>query len=245
MSGLFYAERLAFFLNLYHVMVMHAYLVLGPPDSSFKWVSYFGTISYQCADDVFSLTELEHCIVRARTSAPTQFLAKFVLPKSRYPGLEMRSKERPSSSSSGSSSYSYSVGSILDYRINFALNCGSLSNPRSVPTYKAGTLNEQLDDSARRYLRDSVTVSRVPGKKGVLSVTLPRICSWYAADFGGGSSRSSRIVLLVKRHLDDRSRDLLSAALAVDGRRFRSGSLQVTFSSYDYRCRNLRPLREE
>ena len=44
-------ERLAFFLNLYHVMIMHAFIVLGPPDSSFKWITYFnniGTFSLTC-----------------------------------------------------------------------------------------------------------------------------------------------------------------------------------------------------
>eukprot|EP00548_Thalassiothrix_antarctica_P001563 CAMPEP_0194131086 /NCGR_PEP_ID=MMETSP0152-20130528/1924_1 /TAXON_ID=1049557 /ORGANISM="Thalassiothrix antarctica, Strain L6-D1" /LENGTH=803 /DNA_ID=CAMNT_0038825747 /DNA_START=50 /DNA_END=2458 /DNA_ORIENTATION=- len=30
-------ERLVFFVNLYHVMIIHASLVLGPPDSLFKW----------------------------------------------------------------------------------------------------------------------------------------------------------------------------------------------------------------
>jgi hypothetical protein len=39
--------RLTFFLNLYHVMIMHAFLVLGPPDSSLKWISYFNNIAYQ------------------------------------------------------------------------------------------------------------------------------------------------------------------------------------------------------
>ena len=58
-------ERTTFFLNLYHVMIVHAFLVLGPPDSTFKWISYFGAIAYQCSDDIFSLTELEHNILRA------------------------------------------------------------------------------------------------------------------------------------------------------------------------------------
>ena len=64
--------KLTFFLNLYHLMITHAYLILGVPTSSFKWVSYFNMISYQVDDDIFSLTELEHCIIRAGMNFPAQ-----------------------------------------------------------------------------------------------------------------------------------------------------------------------------
>ena len=44
-------EKLSFFLNLYHIMIMHSYIILGPPTGS-EWISYFNTISYQCSDDI-------------------------------------------------------------------------------------------------------------------------------------------------------------------------------------------------
>ena len=75
-GGLSEKAKLTFFLNLYHLMITHAYLVLGTPTSSFKWVSYFNMISYQVDDDIFSLTELEHCIIRAGMNFPAQFLSK-------------------------------------------------------------------------------------------------------------------------------------------------------------------------
>ena len=53
-------ERLAFFLNVYHVMIMHAFIILGPPDSSYKLLSDFNRIAFHCSDDIFSLAELEH-----------------------------------------------------------------------------------------------------------------------------------------------------------------------------------------
>jgi Protein of unknown function, DUF547 len=39
--------KVAFFLNLYHVMIVHAFLIVGPPGSWFKWFSYFNNIAYQ------------------------------------------------------------------------------------------------------------------------------------------------------------------------------------------------------
>lgn len=46
-----------------------------------------------------------------------------------------------------------------DFRLNFALNCGSYSNPPSVPIYRAETLSSQLDEASRQYLKDAVSVS--------------------------------------------------------------------------------------
>eukprot|EP00568_Trieres_chinensis_P009467 CAMPEP_0183298092 /NCGR_PEP_ID=MMETSP0160_2-20130417/5213_1 /TAXON_ID=2839 ORGANISM="Odontella Sinensis, Strain Grunow 1884" /NCGR_SAMPLE_ID=MMETSP0160_2 /ASSEMBLY_ACC=CAM_ASM_000250 /LENGTH=255 /DNA_ID=CAMNT_0025460047 /DNA_START=677 /DNA_END=1441 /DNA_ORIENTATION=+ len=220
------SERLAFFLNLYHVMVMHAYLVLGVPDSSFKWVSYFSMIAYQCSDDIFSLAELEHCIIRAQMSSPSQFVAKFALPKSHYRFELARSKR--------------SSPTELDFRINFALNCGSMTNPRSVPIYKANILSEQLNSSMREYVSKSVKVTRNP-KSGNINVTLPRVCSWYAADFSRG--RPMDVFSLVFPYLPEDAKNILSKAQS-EGTFSQRGSLQFSFSSYDYKCRQL-VLRKE
>ena len=55
--------------------VNHAYLVLGPPSSSRAWLSYFNSIAYEAGGDIFSLSELEHCIIRAnRWQPPTRTL---------------------------------------------------------------------------------------------------------------------------------------------------------------------------
>ena len=57
------------------LQVNHAYLVLGPPSSSRAWLSYFNTIAYEAGGDIFSLSELEHCIIRAnRWQPPTRTL---------------------------------------------------------------------------------------------------------------------------------------------------------------------------
>jgi Protein of unknown function, DUF547 len=48
-------ERLALFLNLYHVMILHAYMVLGPPTSALRWASYFTTLCYEVGGEIFRL----------------------------------------------------------------------------------------------------------------------------------------------------------------------------------------------
>jgi hypothetical protein len=52
-------EKIALLLNLYHVMVLHGFLLLGPPVQS-SWASFFNTVSYVIAFDVCSINELEH-----------------------------------------------------------------------------------------------------------------------------------------------------------------------------------------
>mmetsp|Transcript_47222 Transcript_47222/g.71426 ORF Transcript_47222/g.71426 Transcript_47222/m.71426 type:complete len:861 (+) Transcript_47222:24-2606(+) len=212
------SERLPFFLNLYHIMVMHAFLVLGVPDSAFKWASFFNMISYQCSDEIFSLTELEHSIVRANMSSPSQFVAKFVLPKSDYDFALKRS----------------------DYRINFALNCGSLSNPKMVPVYRSETINEQLDATVRNYVKQSVKVKKNIGGGNVL-VVLPRICYWYASDFGRG--RAVDVVYLVKKYLDKNIQELLPDKLS-EGDWFSTGAITVKYLHYNYQCRHLTLLQD-
>lgn len=196
-------ERKAFFLNLYHIMVMHAFLVLGPPSSSFEWISYFNMISYQCSDDIFSLAELEHRIVRAGMSSPSHFISKFVLPKTEYNIALTKA----------------------DFRLNFALNCGSVSNPSTVPIYTVENLNEQLNLSTALYLATSVSVENF-GKKGVV-VTLPRICQWYESDFG---KQNSKILQTLYPFFSEEVRFAITPFLE------ECKGITVKFSSYNYHC---------
>ena len=208
--------RLAFFLNLYHTMIMHAYLVLGPPDSSFKWISYFNTIAYQCSDDIFSLTELEHCIIRAAMNYPSQFVSKFVLPKSKYSFALSRS----------------------DYRINFALNCGSMSNPEVIPVYEAHRLDEQLEEASRCYMEYAAEARKSTRRVGGVTLTLPKICQWFAEDFGDGSTND--IVRCVQRFLSEDERALVASCFWKNEDRYNFSDLNVKYASYNFECRTLK-----
>ncbi|CAN0448985.1 unnamed protein product, partial [Ectocarpus sp. 8 AP-2014] len=63
-------EALCFFGNLYHLLVRHMLLVLGAPSSA-KWPSRFAEVSYEVGGDVFSLQELEHCVLRGKLPRPS------------------------------------------------------------------------------------------------------------------------------------------------------------------------------
>jgi hypothetical protein len=57
-------ERVAFFLNIYHVMVLHGIIVLGPPLAWVNWQSFFNSVTYIIDSDIISIAELEQNILR-------------------------------------------------------------------------------------------------------------------------------------------------------------------------------------
>jgi hypothetical protein len=59
------SELTCLFINLYHIMVLHSFLVAGVPSTLLKWPSFFNSCSYEAFGDIFSLSELEHCIIKA------------------------------------------------------------------------------------------------------------------------------------------------------------------------------------
>jgi len=204
-------ERLAFCLNLYHVMVMHTFLVLGTPDSVYKMGSSFGTVAYQVSDEIFSLTELEHCIIRAGMSRPSQFLFRLlgVFPNSTYsPQIAL---------------------TICDYRINFALNCGSTSNPDRIPIYRIDTLDVQLDDNARCFIRAKAKI-HFSGK--TLSIVLPKICQWYVGDFGKGNSTD--ILRTIEKYFSSEHQKMLQSTYGA-----KPVPLSVKFLPFNFAFRHL------
>jgi len=218
--GLNDEERCAFFLNVYHVMIMHAFMVLGPPDSSLKWLTYFNTTAYQCADDVFSLSELEHNIIRATMSFPSQFLSRFVVPKSHYQfALTKR-----------------------DIRISFALNCSSYSIPmNTVPIYIPDTLDIQLDKTTRTFLAGTVVIK--PKGSRDAAVLLPRVCQWFADDFGDGSAGD--IIKTIQPYLGDDSKAILKRLWNERKQTYELGIFNPKYSTYSFECRFLTLEEEE
>jgi hypothetical protein len=146
---------------------------------------------------------------------PSQFVSKFVLPKSQF--LFALSQQ--------------------DYRINFALNCGSKSNPKVVPIYRVKTLDTQLDRAARCYLEYAAEVRASSKRGGGVTLTLPRICQWFASDFGNGSTND--VVRCIARFLEDDKRKLLAACFLEQEERYNFNDLNVKYSSYTFECRNL------
>jgi hypothetical protein len=56
--------EVSMFLNLYHTMVLHAFLVVRVPSSMQEWPNVFSGCAYEAFGDVFSISDLEHGVIR-------------------------------------------------------------------------------------------------------------------------------------------------------------------------------------
>ena len=183
------AEALAFFLNIYHTLLQHALLLLGPPSSK-DWSAFFASVSYELGTDVFSLTELEHCVLRGRLSRPR------TVPR-----------HMPSPPHLDDDHYSYALGKS-DYRINFALINGSISAPPFVTVFRAAHLEEQLDKASVRFVDYTL---KVDTKKRL--VILPKVCDIYRGDFSS-TMLSKETMKVCLRFLDRTKWERISWLLA-------------------------------
>jgi Protein of unknown function, DUF547 len=166
---------------------------------------------HEVNDDIFSLAELEHGIIRTQMSHPSNFLARFVIPKSNYRFGITRS----------------------DLRINFALNCGSLSNPPTIPIYSAERLEEQLNNASRLYLADVVVKVT---KRSEVTISLPRVCQWFAEDFG---SSQSDLLVKVEPLLKKLERDKLIPFRVPGEQRYDMNCVTIRYKDYNFQCRPL------
>jgi Protein of unknown function, DUF547 len=145
-------------------------------------------------------------------SDPANFISRFVIPKSNYRFGIARS----------------------DFRLNFALNCGSLSNPSTIPIYSAERLEEQLDNASRMYLAD---VAVKATKRGEVSISLPRVCQWFAEDFG---SSQSDLLLKVEPFLKNLEREkLASCRVPGEQQRYDMSCITIRYKDYNFQCRPL------
>jgi hypothetical protein len=56
--------EISMFLNLYHTMVLHAFLVVRVPTSMQEWPNVFSGCAYEAFGDIFSISDLEHGVLR-------------------------------------------------------------------------------------------------------------------------------------------------------------------------------------
>jgi len=153
-------ESVVIFVNIYHCLLQHALLLLGPPSK--HSVSHFmRCVCYEIGNDVFSLAELEHCVIRGKLSLPSSNRSMFV---------------EPAKSSEGFKKYSLAC---VDARINFVLHSG-LNSSGSVPILTTKLpLSRQLNEIATRQIE---RVMKVDSNKRV--VVLPEVCKVFRDDFG-------------------------------------------------------------
>ena len=156
LSSLSQNESLSFWLNLYNALIIHANIVVGPPTNMFERAKFFGSIGYWIGGNKYTLSIIEHGILRNNRKPPSSFSK---LLKKNDPRREF-------------------VIPSLDPRIHFALVCGAKSCP-PIRIYSPDNIETALQWATEGFCFEEVDIN--VDKK---SVTLSRIFQWYLKDFG-------------------------------------------------------------
>ena len=154
-------EKLAFWINLYNALVIDAVIQEKIQDSvTESWLgilAFFQKASYQVSGLRFSLTDIEHGVLRDNRGFPYFPAPHFSPPDPRFEA----------------------VVQPLDLRIHFALNCASNSCP-PIAVYTPEKIQEQLDLAARNFINNDLVINR-----DLKMITVSKIFRWYQDDFGG------------------------------------------------------------
>ncbi len=151
------AQRLAFWINIYNVMVIDGVIALGIRDSVREVPRFFRRIRYRIGGQEFSADDIEHGILRGNRRLPNSLFRPF--------GRSDRRREL--------------VIEKFEPRIHFALVCASRSCP-PIGIYQAERLEDQLAVSARTFINSGgLRLDRETS-----TVYLSEIFRWYADDFG-------------------------------------------------------------
>lgn len=155
------AERIAFWINLYHVLVLDGVISLGIKQGVGEgWlglIAFFRKAAYNVGGQRMCLNDIEHGILRGNVGHPY------------FPGPHFASDD-------------IRRGWVVkrpDPRIHFALNCASRSCP-PIHIYSHEKLEDELALAARSYLDANVKLN--PASQRIL---VPAVFKWYRRDFGG------------------------------------------------------------
>ena len=178
------SAHLCFWVNLYHALLQHALLLLGPPQSARDWGLFHASVSYEVFGNTFSLVEIEHCVLRSATlrgsgsgdsSSSNSSCSSSIssgsssigsggkvagavnpsaLPKF-YPTLPPHDDERRAYGLGGGGSTG-----AWDPRLNFVLHNGTVgSGGNAVAVLEPSTLTAQLNARTTWVLEHSVRAS--------------------------------------------------------------------------------------
>ncbi|CAM6096092.1 unnamed protein product [Calypogeia fissa] len=174
LDALSHHEKLAFWINIYNVCMMHAFLEHGIPSTPSKVVALMRKAVVNVGGYVLNALTIEHFILRlpcrpknVRTSPWKHFQRAEANPAVAFlknVGME-EIKEH--------SAYGLDWNEPL---VTFALCCGSRSSP-ALRVYTSSAIESELQIAKQEYLQAAVGVS--DQKK----IYLPKLLEWYMRDF--------------------------------------------------------------
>jgi glutaredoxin len=150
-------QRLAFFINIYNMLMVHASIALGQPKSALQRATFFGRVGYVISGFKFTLSEIEHGVLRCNRKPPGLFASKCF--KRGHPKLRFALKE-------------------FDPRIHFMLVCGAASCP-PLRCVDFENIENALQWATEGFVQEEVAINLLKRK-----MKASMLFRWYARDFG-------------------------------------------------------------
>ncbi|CAH8384866.1 unnamed protein product [Eruca vesicaria subsp. sativa] len=153
-------EKLAFWINVYNALIMHAYLAYGVPKSDMKLFSLMQKATYTVGGHSYTAATMEYVILKMKPPTHRPQIALLLAINK----LKVSEEQRKAS---------------IDKHeplLSFALSCGMYSSP-AVRIYTAKGVKEELLEAQREFIQASVGIS----SKGKLLV--PKMLHCYAKSF--------------------------------------------------------------
>lgn len=162
-------EKVAFWINLYNVLVIHGIIELDIESSMNEVRDFFGRIQYQIGDLFFTPDDIEHGILRHNSRAPNSIFRPFSDSDPRREFMVDR----------------------FDPRIHFTLVCGSAFCP-PIEVYTADDIDNELNIATRTFINaGNVELDRRRGR-----IYLSRMFKWHGKDFGETAADRIRYISL-------------------------------------------------
>ncbi|KAL9968655.1 hypothetical protein ACROYT_G020770 [Oculina patagonica] len=169
LEGMTREETLAFFINIYNALVIHANVVRGPPVNLWQRYKFFNTICYTIGGHTFALNEIENGVLRSNRKA----IGAVTKPFSKSDPRLKVALPAP------------------EPKIHFALVCGAKSCP-PIKTYTSAGIDEELSLAAEAFLEgEDGCVLNMPKRE----IRLSKIFQWYKEDFGSNNEELVQFVL--------------------------------------------------
>lgn len=150
-------QRLAFWINLYNALIMHAYLAYGVPRNDIKLFSLMQKACYTVGGQSFSAAEIEFVILKMKTPVHRPQLS-LMLTLNKFKITEDHKK--------------YSIDEFEPLLL-FGLSCGMFSSP-AVRIFSAANVRQELQESLRDYIQATV------GTNGKGKLLIPKLVQSYA-----------------------------------------------------------------
>ncbi|KAL6054214.1 hypothetical protein QOT17_017498 [Balamuthia mandrillaris] len=162
-KGLTEKEKLVFFLNLYHIMMLHAHIEFGGSEEPSARLHFLNSATYVIDQQAVCLTDVEFRILKAQMNVPPDLFAGKL-------GRALNKKPPTKVTEVFALRESHPL-------INFSMSQMTRSSP-AIRLYNVQELDSQLAKAAESYLEEFVLLYEDERK-----IQLPKILEWYGKDF--------------------------------------------------------------